>query len=529
VKAAIYSRKSIFTGKGESIENQVHLCKEYALKLGISDFLVYEDEGFSGKSTERPEYQKMLKDAKAKKFDYIICYRLDRISRNIADFSILIQELQNLDISFISIREQFDTSTPLGRAMMYIASVFAQLERETIAERVSDNMMQLAKSGRWLGGKPPYGFVIEPIVYKDNDMKERKMFKLAPNSEEIEIVKLIYDKYIEFNSIFKVAKYLELQNIKLKNYKKINPAFLGDILRNPVYATASEETMNYFSKLGVSIEGNIDNKQGLMAYNRTDGKKNKKDISEWIISVSKHLGVIPGAQWVAAQDMKEKNSQTPPNLGKCNIVSLPGLLRCSKCDSPMNVLYGNKRTDGSRDFYYKCSNRILNVNNCDNPNIRAEVIEEIVINKLKKMSGSRKTILKELNKNKRLTDNTELIIEIDNINKTIIKNEAAINNLVEQMSLLSLEASKFHFNKIEELTKKNRDLKNRLMELEEKKHISDVTETNSEILIQSLLNFNSAIDNCETPEERKNLFNRIIEIVTYDGIKKDVKIKLLKV
>jgi site-specific DNA recombinase len=529
MKSAIYSRKSIFTGKGESIENQVQLCKEYALKIGISDFFIYEDEGFSGKSTERPEYQKMLKDAKAKKFDCIICYRLDRISRNIADFSTLIQELQKLDIGFISIREQFDTSTPLGRAMMYIASVFAQLERETIAERVRDNMMQLAKSGRWLGGKPPYGFIIEPIVYKDSDMKERKMFKLSPNAEEIKIVKLIYDKYIEFNSIFKVAKYLEMQNIKLKNYKQVNPAFIGDILRNPVYATASEETMKYFSKFGVVIEGNINNSHGLMAYNRTDGKKNKKDISEWIISVGKHTGVIPGGQWVAAQDMKEKNSQTPPNLGNCNIVALTGLLRCSKCGSPMNVLYGNKRTDGSRHYYYKCSNRILNVNNCDNPNIRAEVIEDIVINKLKKLSASRKTILKELNKNKRLTDNTELVIEIDNINKTIIKNETAINNLVEQMTLLSLDASKFHAKKIEELTKKNRDLKKQLLDLEEKKQIHDITETNSEILIQSLLNFSLAIDNCETPEERKDLFTKVIELVTYDGIKKDVKVKLLKV
>ncbi|WDU84245.1 recombinase family protein [Caloramator sp. Dgby_cultured_2] len=155
MKFAIYSRKSKFTEKGDSVENQVIMCKEFIEKnfKDIESILVYEDEGFSGGNTNRPEFQRLLKDAKEKKFDVLICYRLDRISRNIAHFSLLINQLQELGISFISIREQFDTSTPMGRAMMYIASVFAQLERETIAERVRDNMLELAKSGRWLGGK----------------------------------------------------------------------------------------------------------------------------------------------------------------------------------------------------------------------------------------------------------------------------------------------------------------------------------------------------------------------------------------
>jgi len=104
MKAAIYSRKSKFTGKGESVENQIQLCKEHGMKyLGLSedDFTIYEDEGFSGGNTNRPQFQRLIKDAKARKFDILICYRLDRISRNVSDFS--------------------------------------QLERETIAERIKDN------------------------------------------------------------------------------------------------------------------------------------------------------------------------------------------------------------------------------------------------------------------------------------------------------------------------------------------------------------------------------------------------------
>ena len=173
MKAAIYSRKSKFTGKGDSIENQIQLCMDYSKSIGIKEFLVYEDEGFSGGNIDRPQFKKMMQDAKDKKFDCLVCYRLDRISRNVSDFSTLIEKLNKLEISFISIKEQFDTSTPMGRAMMFISSVFAQLERETIAERIKDNMYELARSGRWLGGKTPHGFTSKKISFLDENLKER--------------------------------------------------------------------------------------------------------------------------------------------------------------------------------------------------------------------------------------------------------------------------------------------------------------------------------------------------------------------
>ena len=158
-KIAIYSRKSKFTGKGESIGNQIELCREYIrANHGQADAdaaAVYEDEGFSGGNLERPAFKRMLRAARERKFKAVVVYRLDRISRNISDFSGLIEELSRLDIAFVSIKEQFDTGTPMGRAMMYIASVFSQLERETIAERIRDNMHELATTARWLGGTTP--------------------------------------------------------------------------------------------------------------------------------------------------------------------------------------------------------------------------------------------------------------------------------------------------------------------------------------------------------------------------------------
>ena len=154
MRIAIYVRKSKWTGRGESIENQILMCREYIEKFiedsREAEILVYSDEGFSGKDTNRPQFQKMLEDMKQGPFQYLVCYRLDRLGRNLADLALLIEKLNREHTEFVSIKEHFDTSTPMGKAMLYFSGVLAQMEREQIGERVRDNMFLLAKSGRWL-------------------------------------------------------------------------------------------------------------------------------------------------------------------------------------------------------------------------------------------------------------------------------------------------------------------------------------------------------------------------------------------
>ena len=122
---AIYSRKSKYTGKGESIENQIEICREYIrLHYGEEAALssvVYEDEGFSGGNLRRPQFQVKMEAAKDGIFRGVVVYRLDRISRNIGDFVNLTKEFNRAGIDFISVKEQFDTGSSIGRAMMYIS------------------------------------------------------------------------------------------------------------------------------------------------------------------------------------------------------------------------------------------------------------------------------------------------------------------------------------------------------------------------------------------------------------------------
>jgi site-specific DNA recombinase len=208
------------------------------------DITIYEDEDFSGKDTNRSQFKKMMNDIKKKKPDYVICYMLDRVSRSVNDFSTLVEYLTSMKINFVSVKEQFDTSTPMGRAMMYITAVFAQLERENLCQRVRDNMLMLSRTGRWLGGTPPIGFdsdaqeiIVNGKIRKSHYLKENK---------DMELVKLIFQKFIDIGSAFYIARYLSEKGIKTINKKYFYMKSVSDILKNPTYCTADKESYEYF-------------------------------------------------------------------------------------------------------------------------------------------------------------------------------------------------------------------------------------------------------------------------------------------
>ena len=306
MNVAIYARKSKNTKKGESIENQIDLCKKYFLNSNPEvenvNFLLYVDEGKTGENTNRPQFQKMIHDAKSKRFECLICYKLDRIARDVADFSTSYKILQKNNIDFVSITEQFDTTTIIGRGMINIAATFAQIERETIAERIRDNMLELSKTGRWLGGTPPLGFKSVQIQYEHNG-QVKNMFKLEVVEEEMEIVRLIYSLYPQYKSTVPIARYLVSNYIKGKNGGDFSRNTVLQILKNPVYCCSDAQAIKYFENKGSTLNCNEDNELGLMVYNKRKGGKKENSVDEWIIATGKHPGIISGAEWVNCQNI----------------------------------------------------------------------------------------------------------------------------------------------------------------------------------------------------------------------------------
>ena len=523
--AAIYSRKSKITGIGESIINQIELCKQECRHLGIEEFRIYEDEGFSGKNIKRPQFQKMLMDAKERQFHVLICYRLDRISRNISDFSTLINQLDSLNISFISVNEQFDTSTPMGRAMMYIASVFAQLERETTGERVRDNMLELAKSGRWLGGQTPLGYESIKLSYLDDELNEKTMHTLSPIKDELQIVKTIYQKYLQYKSISQVFLYLFKNNIKTKNGADFNKKRIQLILRNPLYVRANDDIMKHLSATGMNVIGIANNKHGILTYNKSKGAKVKRDISEWIAAISIHEGIVDAKQWLDVQQILDENKNKAPRLGTSAAALLTGTLKCSKCGKSMIVKHGHISAQTNKKIqYYVCSTKDYSKGlRCNNPNIRVDILELLIIKNLENITIDKASLISELNKIKfELTKDSFATYEIADIPKQIKIKQTQIDILINQLTLDN-EISKYLRpkilklgNEMEKLTEINSNLK-----------IISSNDINQQLNINkffySLDNLSSIIDILDFNNKRL-LINNIVDSICWDGDNCTIKI-----
>ena len=534
-KAAIYSRKSIFTGKGESIENQIEMCKDYYLRHYGSDvdFIIYEDEGFSGGNTKRPKFQEMLSDIKLKKFDTLICYRLDRISRNVADFSSTLELLQDNNIDFISIKEQFDTSTPMGRAMVYISSVFAQLERETIAERVRDNMLQLAKTGRWLGGQEPFGFKSEKIIYIDENFNERSLMKLSPVKDELEVVKLIFDKYLETNSITQVTNYLQDNLYKGKNGGDWGTTQVKKILSSAIYVISTEETHNYLKSLGINVYGEP-NGNGYLSYNKTRKMIFDRDITEWIYAVAKHKGVIDSKTWLTVQSILEKNKHKKIKrtaTGTNNTALLTGILKCSKCGSNMIIKQGHKSKteEGKRYDYYVCSKKDNSRGKkCDNKNVRADRLDSIVLRELKNYNKDylEESLIEILNT---ATDNSNNINKINKLNLEISEKETSISNLVKQLSSAPNEiVANYIMEEINKLSNDISEAKKLLEKLKENKETKKNDIDNLNLILDMLNTFNGTFDFIEDIQQKRLMLQTLLSSAIWNGENYEVKLNILE-
>lgn len=529
---AIYSRKSRFTGKGESIGNQVELCKEYIRTHYGEDTLdriaVYEDEGFSGGNLNRPDFKNMMEAARKHKFKAIIVYRLDRISRNISDFSSLIEELSRLDIAFVSIKEQFDTGTPMGRAMMYIASVFSQLERETIAERIRDNMHELAKTGRWLGGTTPTGYGSESVAGVTIDGKSKKACKLKLIPEEAEIVKTIFDLYIETDSQTITEAELIKRGIRTKNNKYFTRFSIKAILQNPVYMIADEEAYHYFINADSDLFYNreaFDGVHGIMAYNRTSQEKGKTTEflppSEWIVAVGLHPGIIPGKVWVQVQESLERNKSKAYHKPRSNEALLTGFLYCS-CGSRMYPKISRRRTaDGKPIYTYVCKMKERSRQAmCNSKNVNGNIMDMAITTQIKMLAEDQDTFISQLEQSRKFYTGNRA-----NYEKQLVSMRQKKADLEKKMdgladSLVDLGdsvARNYVVKRMEQLGLECAGIDARIQELECLTSQHALSELEFDVMRQLLSVFKSGIDEM-TIEQKRAAIRTLVRKVVWDGV-----------
>lgn len=532
-KFAIYSRKSKFTGKGESIENQIELCRQYIRlhhpEVQESDILIYEDEGFSGGNTNRPKFKEMMAKIKANQIQAVVCYRLDRISRNVADFSLMYQVFEDMNVSFLSVSERYDTSTPSGRAMLSMCTVFAQMERETIAERIKDNMHELAKSGRWLGGTTPTGYKSTQIVGSVTvDGKTRKAYKLDIVKDEAKLVREIFEKFIETNSLTKTETYLLQNHIKTKNGKDFTRFSIRSILANPVYMIADMQAWDYFASMGVEIyadKSDFDGKHGVIAYSKTiqkPGKANQiKDMNEWIIAVGKHEGLISGKDWVKAQASLKQNRSKSYHKPRSNVALLSGLLFCGKCGDFMRPKLSQRlNKDGEQIYSYLCQTKEKSRRqNCDGKNPNGNELDRMVCAQIKSLSENHSAFIKGLSTVKRefeasREDFNERLLHLQ---KEQQDNEKQINALVNALAKSDGTAAfDYITNQINELHSKNDGIKKQIADIESMSSQYSYSDSEFEILKDLLVSFGKSFDTMSV-EQKRSALRTFIRKIVWDG------------
>lgn len=531
-KYAVYSRKSRFTGKGESIENQIEICKR-SLKaqydLADEDIVVFEDEGFSGGNTKRPQFQEMMRRCREGEFRLVICYRLDRISRNTADFVKTYDELKDHGVAFRSVSDNLDDTSPMGKAMMMISSVFAQLERDIITERITDNMRELAKTGRWLGGNPPTGYKsVGTVGSVTVDGKVHKAQMLEQLPEEINVVKTVYQKFLELRSLTKVETYLINNGIKTKTGINFSRFAIKTILQNPVYLINDRDALSYFKENDMQVyadESDFDGRQGVLAYNKTlqvTGKSMKlKDRSEWIIAVGKHKGVISGKDWAEAQHLLGLNKSKSYRRQRSNDALLSGLLICKDCGNYMRPKLSsrlNKR--GERVYDYLCEMKEKSHGRqCNMKRINGNDLDLQVIGEIKKLGDDNSELIRLLKGSKKDLHETfaDYNAETEKLKAKKKQIESECSNLVKALSLAGQsKAAEDIIGQINSLHKSAEQCDATIEEYRRLISQNDLTDESFESLADMLSSFAKSVDGLDVTKKR-DLIRCFVSRIEWDG------------
>lgn len=418
---AIYARKSVFREDSISIESQIEMCRYEARG---ENFLVYKDNGYSGKNTDRPDFQRMINDIKSGKISKVIVYKLDRVSRSVLDFSELMDMFQKYKVDFVSATEHFDTSNPMGRAMLNICIVFAQLERETIQQRVIDAYASRSKKGFYMGGKVPYGYRKEPIII---DGVKTSMYVQEP--EEANDISLIYQMYSKPSATLgDVLRELKARGININRRGKLwNTARLSEIMRNPIYTTNDINVYNFFKRQGSNLINSPEEFNGVTSqylFSGTNTNRKTWDLSGQNVVIAPHQGFIEPEMWLVCRKKLLANHQVKTCKAKNSFLS--GKIKCGNCGYALVVRFSQRSKGHVRYFIdtgwtenHCCEHKL--------PTIHSDAFEDMILGRMKSKIDS-------LTVQSKSDGKAEVQEKINKYETKLLEIESEIENLVDSIT-----------------------------------------------------------------------------------------------
>lgn len=315
---------------------------------------VFEDAGKSGKNTKRPAFERMMAKVKAGLVSHVIVYKIDRISRNLVDFSLMYDDFKYNRVTFISLNEQFDTSSAIGEAVLKIILVFAELERKLTSERVKDIMIGRANEGKWNGARVPYGWDWDSVACRP-----------VHSEKEAPFARAMYEMYLEVKSTGKIRDYNNAHGVPTKRGGEWTSKTVSDFLRNPL-------------------------NKGDYRYNYRESAKGRKKPEDEVVYLEGVFDPLVDPElWDKVNKIMDSN-RDKRNMGglhpiekNCNIFA--GLIRCSVCGA--DYLVGKKdkrRKNGFTPSIYYCGSKTKAIH-CKNLNVSDVKIGPFMINYISAM------------------------------------------------------------------------------------------------------------------------------------------------
>ena len=507
-RVAIYCRVSTIeqAEEGYSIDEQERLLIEWCNKNNLEVYKCYSDRGISGKNIKnRPALRELLNDAEDKKFQMVLSWKINRISRRLSDVLKIVDVLEQNNITFKSYSEPFETDTPAGKMQFQMMALIGEFERGTIAQNVKMGMCAKARVGEWCGGRV-LGYDL--IQMEKQEVSKRNKTLLTINEKEAESVRLIFNEYASGKGYKAITNQLNKLGYKTKKGNNFSVGSIRDILTNPVY----------IGKIRYNVRQNW-------------SEKRRRNINaNPIITDGIHKPIIDEKLWDKVQAIMESKKGKPSRIYDGEY-PLTGILRCPKCGAGMVIMRTtNTLKDGSkrRIAYYACGNwknKGTAICNCNS--IRVDKANEYVFSKLSELLSNEKmvkSIVKNVNKERHSKINPAKK-ELKRIDRELEKIDRKKTKLFEgyEEDLISKEEFK---ERKDELNKRAKSLQ------EEKEPLlvtlsDDVSEEIPYEFIKSILeNFSKVLTESTSREQQKKLLHMIISEITINEAREINSIKL---
>ena len=512
-----YGRKSVYSDKSDSVDNQEHMCRDYANSRfpgQIDSFVCFSDEDFSGATTNRPGLHEMMKRIRAKGCDVLIVYQLDRLTRNIRDFSNLYSELDSLSVKFISLKESIDTATPIGRAMMYVTVIFAQMERETTAVRVTDNLRGLSKKGYWVAGNPPYGYVRQRIT-----VDGRQHVILVQDPQGVAFVKKIFSDFLSLHSSLQhMETVYRNASIRTPNGRFFSTTQLYKILTMPFCVCATPEIYDFYDQMGCQMDPGSprsawDGSRGVMVYGRTTqtGKSHHStDPKCWLVSLGYQKPFISADEWLNVQHQFNHNKCIKES--KWPVPLLKGVLRCKKCGTLMEVSRQYK-TETSRYSSYYCRKRMREGKEaCDMGYVSCRILDEKVLEIFRKIAVDPDLIMNYVESSQAAAD-----YDVDGLEKKASLLKGKIEKLASSLSMAEgSSVAHYIISEMEKLDTELNSVKKQMMDIQAIKWEQDAAAATAKEKAEKIRTLITGLDSF-TDVERNEIVRSVVKSCTWDG------------